>query len=233
MRDQITSITFFRFSGLSAKVWAFRMMRDAPGMLQDVAGQSFFKLMGSGRDRGFNPMPDWNVYSLLQVWESEAAADQFFEKSPLLQDYQERSARIWTIYMRNIMSRGLWSGKNPFSESEKIQPAIQKIAVITRATIRPSRLIRFWRQVPQAQKGLRENPGLIYTKGIGEVPIIQMATFSLWEDAEALKRFAYQSKGHQKAIRQTRELNWYKEELFSRFQPYKERGDSTAFISRR
>jgi hypothetical protein len=35
-----------------------------------------------------------------------------------------------------------------------------------------------------------------------------------------LKAFAYQGKEHRGAIEKTRQLNWYKEELFSRFQPY-------------
>jgi hypothetical protein len=67
---------------------------------------------------------------------------------------------------------------------------------------------------------LYENGGLIYTKGIGEVPIRQMATFSLWKNMDALKAFAYQSKGHRSAIEKTRQRNWFKEELFVRFHPY-------------
>lgn len=36
--------------------------------------------------------------------------------------------------------------------------------------------------------------------------------------------FAYKSKDHQNAIKKTRQLDWYKEELFSRFQPYRSEG---------
>ena len=62
------------------------------------------------------------------------------------------------------------------------------------------------------------------TKGIGEVPFTQMATFSLWQDKQSLMDFAYNSKEHQNAIKKTREMDWYKEELFSRFQPYRSVG---------
>jgi hypothetical protein len=51
-----------------------------------------------------------------------------------------------------------------------------------------------------------------------------MATFSLWKDFESVKQFAYKSKQHKEAIKKTREYEWYSEELFSRFQPYKSSG---------
>ena len=65
---------------------------------------------------------------------------------------------------------------------------------------------------------------MIYTKGIGEAPLIQMATFSIWENKEALHNYAYNSPEHQEAIRKTRKLDWYQEELFVRFQPYRSMG---------
>jgi spheroidene monooxygenase len=52
-----------------------------------------------------------------------------------------------------------------------------------------------------------------------------MATFSVWESVDGLNAFAYQQKNHVSAIKLTRELNWYKEELFSRFQPYDTEGN--------
>ena len=48
-----------------------------------------------------------------------------------------------------------------------------------------------------------------------------MATFSLWENIDALISFACNSTEHQEAIRKTRKIDWYKEELFVRFQPYR------------
>ena len=54
--------------------------------------------------------------------------------------------------------------------------------------------------------------------------MIQMATFSIWKNMEALKKFAYQSEAHKVAIQKTRELDWYSEEMFCRFQPYQSLG---------
>jgi hypothetical protein len=105
-----------------------------------------------------------------------------------------------------------------------LDPGNPLVSVITRATIKLTKLVHFWSYVPTSQKPIIDNDALIYTKGIGEIPVVQMATFSLWKDIEALNRFAYQTPEHQNAIKKTKKLNWYKEELFSRFQPYKSFG---------
>lgn len=198
-------------------------MQFAHAPLAHVQGQTFYRLMGSGKGNGFNPFPDWSVFSLVQVWESEKMADNFFKQALLFQQYQERSSALWTLYMKNISAGGTWAGKSPFEKGTNLDPDLP-IAVITRATIKLNWLWRFWKYVPTSEKGLEGNDGLIYTKGVGEVPIVQMATFSLWKNFEAVKQFAYKSKGHQDAIKKTRQYNWYKEELFARFQPYKSEG---------
>jgi hypothetical protein len=225
LSSQITTITFFRYQGIKNKCWAFLMMQLAHGELSKVDGLSFYKLMGSGKGLGFNPLPDWSVYSLLQIWESEAQAETFFNTAPLASNYQSHTAEMWTLFMKNISAAGEWSGGNPFQSSATLDADNSSIAVITRATIKLGKLFQFWKYVPTSQKPLSDNDGLIYTKGIGEVPIIQMATFSLWKDFESVKKFAYNSPEHQEAIKKTRKLDWYKEELFSRFQPYKSVGE--------
>jgi hypothetical protein len=221
--DQITSLTFFRYGSLGSKIWAFGMMQFAHGALAKTKGLSFYKLMGSGRER-FNPFPDWSVYALLMVWEKEADADRFFKSSALMQRYRNRCSEHWTLYLRSIQSKGAWAGSNPFQKSLSIGDDIPFIAVITRASIRPKLLWKFWRSVPASQQPLHNNPGLVITMGIGELPILQMATFSLWKDEQSLMAFAYQSAAHKRAILQTRKLDWYSEELFSRFQPYRSYG---------
>jgi len=198
-------------------------MQFAHKDLSKVEGQSFYRLLGSGKGLGFNPLPDWSTYCLLQVWDSEAAANEFFSSSNIMQRYKNQSAELLTLYMKNISAGGTWVGKNPFEKAADLDPA-QPIAVITRATIKLNWLLRFWKYVPTSHETLAGNEGLIYTKGVGEVPIVQMATFSLWKDFESVKKFAYNSTQHQEAIRRTRKNDWYKEELFARFQPYKSTG---------
>jgi hypothetical protein len=223
--QQITTITFFRHEIFRDKAWGFKMIGAGHEYLKDIEGLSFYKLLGSGKGKGFNPFPDWGVYSLLQIWDSEKAANHFFETSELMSLYKNRTSEIWTLYLKNVVSKGEWSGKNPFEVNTDIDENNKLLCVITRATIKPKKLFRFWKYVPTAQMPIEKGTKvLIFTKGIGELPVIQMATFSIWTDFKALKSYAYESPEHKKAIHLTRKLDWYKEELFARFQPYRSIG---------
>jgi hypothetical protein len=229
MSEQITTISFFRYAGLKSKIWAFSMMQTGHTHLKSVNGLSFYKLMGSGKNGGFNPLPDWSVYALLQVWDNENSANLFFDTHPLIQQYRSKASEIWTLFLRNIAAHGTWNSIKPFEISFNVSQDAP-IAVLTRATIKLNWLIAFWKYVPTSQRSLKKNEGLEFSIGVGEVPIVQMATFSLWKDAASLKKFAYQSPEHRKAIEKTRSNNWYKEELFSRFQVFKSVGTWNGLI---
>ena len=141
-----------------------------------------------------------------------------------MDSYRGKVEETLTLYLKTIKVKGEWVGKNPFPKNQNLDPNNKYLAVITRATIKSKFLFRFWKYVPNSQKGLMQNPGLLYTTGIGEVPFRNMATFSIWKDRESLKAFAYTAVEHKKAITLTHTLKWYKEELFARFQPYKVEG---------
>ena len=168
-----------------------------------------------------------SIVALNQVWYAPYTTEKFhfFNDSEIYKKYQEKSVEQWTIFMKPIQTKGFWSGGNPFTPSQNLDTNNPLIAVITRATIKPSKLFKFWRYVPISQKPIEMGfPGLIYTKGVGEAPVVQMATFSVWENIDALKNYAYNSVEHREAIKKTHQLDWYKEEMFARFQPYKSTG---------
>lgn len=192
--------------------------------LKSVEGLQFYKLLGSGKD-GFKPQPDWSVYSLLQVWDDEESAESFFETSKLIKAYKSRSVNFCCLYLKSIKAHGFWSNQQPFKTHDNLTDNPLGVAIITRASIKTSQLKRFWQYVPTAQRPITEAQGLVYTKGFGEFPIWEMATLSIWQDMESAKNYAYNSQEHQKAIRMTRQYDWYKEELFSRFQVYKFNGE--------
>jgi hypothetical protein len=198
------------------------MMQFAHKHLKNIKGLKFYKLLGTGGGNGFRWDADFSVFAFLATWEHEEAADQFIQNSLLFSLYRENAEEIWTVYMLPVRSYGKWDGINPFSPVTEKKS--KKIAVITRASIALKQLINFWRYVPSTSHSLKAYDGLIYSKGIGEWPVVQMATFSLWDDEESMKAFAYKNPLHQKVIRKTRELNWYTEELFARFSPVKTSG---------
>lgn len=199
------------------------MMQFAHRPMGRVQGLEFYKLMGTGKAR-FNPWPDWSVYVILQIWQDEQTAENYFMNGHLFDRYKKNSNEHWVAYCKNRTARGMWDGINPFRSSKTLNKDIPYVMALTRATIKTKMLRTFWKFVPKSQNHLWNNEGLLLTKGVGEVPFKQMATVSLWKDEKSLNEFAYQTKGHVAAIGKTRDLDWYHEELFARFQPFKWEG---------
>ena len=180
--------------------------------------------MGTGAGAGFSLFPDFSTYAFLGVWESEQAAQAFFETSTFFQEYKERTKKIRTLSLRPLHSSGKWSGENPFgSNLPKADMPTGKIAIITRATLRWNRLLSFWAAVPKASKAIEEAVGVSFYKGIGEWPFVQQATISIWDNLDAVHTFAYKGKAHSQIVKKTRKKKWYKEDLFSRFELLEDR----------
>ena len=66
--------------------------------------------------------------------------------------------------------------------------------------------------------------GLILSIGVGEWPLIQQATISIWKTQAEMLDYAYKNPKHREVVMLTRKLKWYKEEMFVRFVPYKFEG---------
>ncbi|WP_206482247.1 DUF3291 domain-containing protein [Nonlabens ponticola] len=223
MSKQITTVSIFKRDSLSGKSWQFIAVAEAWVRLRKVAGQQFFKVMGKGLD-GFNPTPDWSTYMHVQVWENEKVAQEYFDSSKFHNRLKEKADDYQLIFMRNVKARGQWARKNPFEESTELDDGNPLVFVLTRARIKLTFLKRFWDYVPQSQRDIVENEHVLFKAGVGEWPVTHMATMSLWDSADAINKFAYRNKAHKNAIRQTNALQWYAEELFSRFQPYASTG---------
>lgn len=213
---QIITLTLFRFEGFQARFWAFQQMGIKPFSADLKQGLRFVKLMGSGGANGFSIVPNWGVYSLLGVWDSIENANLFFENNNIFKKFKSKSIENQTIFLKTTMAHGQWDKKSPF----QINALLDKnapLAVLTRATIKPRFWLHFWRFVPRVSQSMEGKKGVIFSIGIGELPIIQQATFSIWRSANDMMNYAYQSKEHAEVIKKTRELGWYSEELFARF----------------
>ncbi len=214
----VASLVFFKFLGLSPKVKGFLMMQLGHGLMKNLKGLRFYKLLGTGKGNGFNPLPDYGTYGILSVWEKEEDAKLFLDESKIIKKYSSIALETEYFHLRPIHSHGAWGGSNPFRINKRVTlNTNDSIAVLTRARIKVSKLRKFWKYVPTSSRPLKNENDMLFSKGIGEVPFLNMATFSVWTSEEAMKNFAYNSKEHLKAIKMTRELGWYSEELFARF----------------
>jgi hypothetical protein len=120
-----------------------------------------------------------------------------------------------TVDLEPLTSRGTWSGRTPFDASNAGSDGM--VLALTRARLRPTRAISFWRAIPPVTRDLAAAPGLLARFGIGEAPIGWQGTVSVWRDAADLTRFAYRQPEHRAVIARTPAARWYAEELFARF----------------
>jgi heme-degrading monooxygenase HmoA len=116
-----------------------------------------------------------------------------------------------------LESHGFWDGKKVFGELPNQSDYSGKIAVLTRATIKLSKLKHFWKNVASVASQMATAKGFITSYGVGEIPWIKQATFSIWESKEDMMSFAYKMPQHKEVIKKTVKQKWYKEEMFTRF----------------
>ena len=221
--SQTTLISFFQYAGIKNKWHAFTRMGRSPILQKKINGLTFFKPLGTGSGNGFSIKPDFSTFGFLAVFKSEELAKEFLE-TDVVKEYTQTTVSYSHVLMRTVKSHGEWSKLKPFESSveyDKTKP----LAVITRATIKPKLAYQFWKNVPAVSKSMDKYDELIFSKGIGEFPLLMQATFSLWSSAEAMMNYAYKNPKHAEMVKKTRELNWYSEELFARFQPFYKEGN--------
>jgi hypothetical protein len=186
-------------------------------LIEDLQDVSFGKLLGTGAGNGFSIFPDLSLYGLLLVWPDINTAKTGLSSSKELKYWFDDASSYGTLFMETCKVHGTWDGKQPFEEV--VSPQRDKpIAVLTRATIKKSHLFSFWKDVPSVSKSLNRSPeGLYSANGVGEWPLIQQATFSVWQNVSFVENYAYHGEKHRKMVAKTRLTGWYSEELFARF----------------
>lgn len=166
--------------------------------------------MGVGK-AGFNPQGSGHEWAILVVWKNQAEQNQWW------QSLLAQKASVKNFKLQPLFGNGTWSGRDPFAEINAPLTQATKIAVITRASIKWRKAKLFWESVPGVADDLTNKFNPEFTAGMGEIPYIRQATFSVWNNEEEMKRFAYQNNAHKKVIAMTKEHQWYSEDLFYRF----------------
>lgn len=213
---QICTYSEFTFDKGRHKFQAFKNMALGSGIFGKPAGLEMVKAMGTGSGNGFSIWPNFGRYAFLALWESEECAKAFFAEAELLQWYKSEAVAQLHATLVPVKAHGSWGGAQPM----RLRPELASdgpLAVLTRATIRPSRLIEFWLNVPKVSRFMAGAEGAIHELGVGEYPLFMQATFSIWESKKALYAAAYKNTAHAEVVKKTRERNWYAEEMFAQF----------------
>lgn len=190
---------------------------------------SFYKLLGCGKNGTFDKHPDWQQWGILAVNKYALDINILKQEAIITQLYGSFingwlhffNCETWTVFLEPTEGHGSWDGQQPFGALPKQTNNEGIVAVLTRATIRLSKLKSFWANVNPVAVKMANAAGLIHSLGIGEMPFVKQATFSTWQSREAMNQFAYQMHQHTEVIKKTRKENWYSEDLFVRFKPLK------------
>lgn len=186
----------------------------------------FWKLLGCGKGGGFSKKPDWQQWAILVVREKHCFSDTQPNLKTLYGNFITAWYKCWkcethSFLLEPLSGHGNWDNQKPFGLLKHKTDYAGKIAILTRATIRITKLSRFWVHVKNTSDLLDTANGLVYTVSIGEIPFIKQATFSIWEKTEDMLAYAYQTM-HKDVVKKTRDEKWYSEELFVRFKVLQE-----------
>lgn len=215
--------------------WGWLRLVAGATPYKDVPGLTSAKVMGSGRGGGFGLRPSATHQGLICTFSHLDLALQFLN-SPAAQAYRSRARECWTGVMSVQSSRGHWDEQTWQTSSETAlcqsvdQPIFSEagrglctaaqsmpFAVLTRASIVPSKAMAFWRYAPAAQADLVKASGCLLAMGLGEAPLVRQCTFSMWQDTASMLQYAKQG-AHQVATAAAYKHQFFSESMFVRMQ---------------
>jgi hypothetical protein len=203
----------FRSRAVPWGLWRLVLGERAVG---NVPGLRFARVLGSGRDGGFGLAPGFDHQGLMCFFDDEGSARAFAQTAAVMRAYRDHARESLLALLRATSCRGSWAGA---SLAVTAPPhADLPMAALTRASIRLRHAVRFWRQAPATHDGIARAEGCRLAVGLGEAPLLRQATFSLWDNAQAMDHYA-RSGAHLAAIQGAYQQGWFSESMFVRFAP--------------
>ena len=218
--------------------WGWLRLVAGATPYKDVPGLTTVKVMGSGHGGGFSLRPSATHQGLICTFSHLDLALKFLD-SPAVQAYRSRARECWMGVLSVQSARGHWDkqawqassaqalGLSGEKEEKSDQAGSDQdldgrrhstpFAVLTRASIVPTKAMAFWRYAPAAQADLGHAPGCLLAMGLGEAPLVRQCTFSLWLDTASMLNYAHQG-AHQVASAAAYKHQFFSESLFVRMQ---------------
>jgi hypothetical protein len=196
----------------------WRVARDRR-RLRRLPGVRFAKLLGTGAGRQFGVgRADPTRWAAVIAWDGADSAGGF-DATPVARSWHRLTSASCRVELRPVASRGSWAGQAPFASTTSGATSTDDgpVLALTRARLRPTRALRFWRAIAPVGAAASEARGLLAAFGVGEAPVGWQGTVSLWRSGRDLVEFAYRHPHHRDAIARTPTQRWYAEELFARF----------------
>ncbi len=185
--------------------------------LQDVPGIHFGVTMNAVALRASSrpPLPDPCRVGVIAAWRDEEAYDRFLTEDPLA----ARLASGWRARLRPLRVWGAWpaAGRIPTTpDADDGAP----VAGLTLGRMRLRRVLPFLAASARAERAALEHPGMLAGTAFTRPPHT-VATFSLWRDAEAVRRYAVgdSPEGHRHAMEAHRRRSFHHEAVFIRMRP--------------
>lgn len=204
----------------SQSAWGWMRMVRGPSALQHE-GLLFAKVMGSGHQGGFSLRPSATHQGLLCLFDCVSHAQQFF-KSEWVKEYRAHSREFCQGLLAITSNKGTWDGvawdntpREALEQQYALHDEAAPMAALTRASIKLSKAMAFWRYAPPAQEALQTAQGCELAMGLGEAPMVRQCTLSIWESVEAMNQYARQGP-HMKAIQAAWRHDFFSESMFIR-----------------
>ena len=204
--------------------WGWIKLAQGAAGFRQTPGLLFMKVMGSGHEGGFGLRPSTSHQGLVCMFETLETAQAFLESESLFQ-YKENSKEYWAGLLTVDSSRGQWSGQTWAATPQDMVENFKSLALnqqqnnwlvtLTRASIKPTSTIAFWRYAPAAQADLHQTAGCLLAMGLGEAPLVRQCTFSIWKDTESMLNYAKRG-AHQQAIQAAYKNEFFSESMFAR-----------------
>lgn len=198
--------------------WGWLRLVAGSTPYKNVPGLTSVKVMGSGHGGGFSLRPSASHQGLICTFTHADLAFKFIDSS-WVQAYRDRASEFWCGVLTVQSARGFWDKQAwlpTTQEAHDAEPDFEgPLAVLTRASILPSKAMAFWRYAPAAQAELNQTDGCLLSMGLGEAPLVRQCTFSLWRDTAAMSQFAHRG-AHQLASAAAYKHEFFSESMFVR-----------------